>query len=81
MRSVGAIQSVEYSGGAVVLTWDSLPGLTYQVQYSSNAVQWITVNHTVSNMLKTASWTDDGSLTGGLPDHQGSRFYRVTLKP
>ena len=81
MRSMGAIQSVESVGNAVMLTWDSLPGLTYQVQYSSNAVNWTSVSQTVSNMSNTSSWTDDGSLTGGAPDTQTSRFYRIALTP
>jgi len=81
MRRVGAVQSADYTGDSVTLTWESLPGLPYQVHYSSNAIDWLSVNHTVSNLLTTASWTDDGSLTGGVPAAHASRFYRIALTP
>jgi poly(beta-D-mannuronate) lyase len=81
MRRVGPIRSVAYASNAVTLTWDSLPALGYRVQYSSNGVNWLAVSQTVSNMTFTSSWTDNGSLTGGVPGGQGARFYRIALVP
>lgn len=79
MRSVGPIESVEYTNNTVLLTWSSLPGVAYQVQFSSNAMTWLSVPQTVSNLSTTVSWTDDGSLTGQAPGAQASRFYRISL--
>lgn len=81
MRSVGPIRTIDYLGDTVTLTWDSVPGLPYRVQYSSNAVHWMSVSQTVSNQLTTSSWTDNGSLTGGAPGSKVARFYRVGITP
>ncbi|HEX5219512.1 MAG TPA: carbohydrate-binding protein, partial [Verrucomicrobiae bacterium] len=60
------------AGGAVQLTWDSVPGQTYQVQYASQ--------------LPTASWSNLGSVITATntmtsaTDSMGanaSRYYRV----
>ena len=81
MRSVGPIETIAYLSNTVTLTWESVPGLTYQVQYSSNTLNWLTVSQTISNQLTTSSWTDNGSLTGGAPGNQAARYYRIALKP
>ena len=81
MRSVGPIRSVIYTDHAVTVTWDSLPALTYQVEYSNNGIDWVGTGQTISNMVTSASWTDDGSVTGGLPGNRPTRFYRVRLMP
>jgi len=81
MRSVGAIRSIMSVSNSVVVVWDSLPALTYRVDFSTNLVQWTTVSPPISNLLMTASWTDNGSLTGGPPASKPTRFYRVRLVP
>jgi poly(beta-D-mannuronate) lyase len=81
MRSVGPIQAINYLSNAVTLTWASVPGIPYRVQYSSNAVNWLPVSQTVSNQLTKSTWTDDGSLTGGPPGNGATRFYRIVLTP
>jgi len=81
MRNIGSIRLTNDAGNSVTLTWDSLPGLAYVVQYSSNAVHWLNGSPVVSNLLTTTSWTDDGSMTGGAPGNQAARFYRLTLIP
>ena len=64
------------SAGALNLTWNAVPGQTYQVQYTSDATQ--------------TNWTNFGSpitATNGtlsLPDSTGTaqqRFYRVVIAP
>jgi hypothetical protein len=81
MRSVGPIRTVVFVSNSVTLTWDSLPALTYQVQFSSNLLDWALVGQTISNLQTSASWTDDGSQTGGAPATQVERFYRIRLVP
>ena len=81
MRSVGPIRTVAFVSNLVTLTWDSLPALTYQIQFSSNLLDWATVSQTISNLQTSASWTDDGSQTGGTPATQKQRFYRIRLAP
>jgi poly(beta-D-mannuronate) lyase len=81
MRSVGPIRTVDFVSNSLALTWDSLPALTYQVQFSSNLLDWASVSQTVSNLQTTASWADDGTQTGGAPATQTQRFYRIRLLP
>jgi poly(beta-D-mannuronate) lyase len=81
MRSVGPISTVAFVSNSVTLTWDSLPALTYQIQFSSNLLDWASVSQTISNLQTSASWTDDGSQTGGVPATQAERFYRIRLMP
>lgn len=49
MRSVGPIRTVAFVSNSVTLTWDSLPALTYQIQFSSNLLDWASVSQTISN--------------------------------
>jgi hypothetical protein len=67
------------SQGEVDLSWDSVTGRTYQVEYSTNFQSWLssqTGNLTASN--STSSWTDNGPpATESLPLGVLSRFYRV----
>jgi hypothetical protein len=63
----------------VTLTWPATPGRTYQVEYSTNLLNWFTVptgEITATNTL--ASWTDigpPGTSTAPLSDNE--RFYRA----
>lgn len=79
MRSVGPIRSVAVVTNALTLTWDALPGLRYRVFYGTNLTQWV-AGPTVSSSGASASWTDDGSQTGGAPGAGAARFYRVALE-
>jgi poly(beta-D-mannuronate) lyase len=81
MRSVGDIQSISAGSNSVTITWPSLPGLVYQVRYSSNMTNWANASGLISNMLTANTWTDDGSQTGEAPFVGGQRYYRITLVP
>ena len=81
MRSVGPIRAIAALSNSVQVVWDSLPALTYRIDFSTNLVQWTTVSPPISNLSMTASWMDDGSLTGGAPSSKPLRFYRVRLVP
>jgi poly(beta-D-mannuronate) lyase len=80
LRAAGPIKWIAVNSNSVTLTWNSLPALTYRVQYSTNLVSWTTIGQPLSNMLTTTSWTDDGSFTGGPPDSVSQRYYRVRLE-
>jgi hypothetical protein len=66
------------SNSALILgpgvTWPSVPGKMYRVQYSDNLPVWTTVVPDILATGNTASWIDPGPL----PDH---RFYRVQPLP
>ena len=68
------------------ITWNSVGGKTYAVQYANNLggsgssfVQALTVTETnvLAGVQTTSSFVDDYSLTGGA--FSSSRFYRVML--
>ncbi len=72
---------------SATLQWSGLPAnaaqkLPLQVQYSNDLVTWTSAGTraSVSYVGNTATWTDDGSLTGGLPGPTGQRFYRVIIQ-
>ena len=69
------------TGGSVFnLQWeDSRSGGMYQVQYSSNLVDWTTLPPLFLSTATNAVWSDDGSLTGNAPDRQATRYYRVLV--
>jgi len=81
MRNVGPIQSISNGAASIVITWASLPGLVYQPQWSTNFSNWLNAGSTISNMLTTCIWTDDGSATGTPPNAAGGRYYRIALLP
>ena len=63
----------------VTLTWAATAGRTYQVEYSTNLINWFTSpTGEVTATNSTASWTDTGppgTLWAPLTDME--RFYRV----
>jgi hypothetical protein len=72
--------------GYPLITWDSVGGKTYAVEYANNLsgnrstfAQALTVTETnvAAGVETTHSFVDDYSLTGGAPTN--SRFYRVLL--
>jgi hypothetical protein len=73
---VPAFQSVAKSGNEVVLSWKSLAGLTYQVQYSTSltGTNWIGLTNGIPGIHGATSFKDT-SASGS------RRFYRVVLLP
>jgi trimeric autotransporter adhesin len=69
-------QSVVQTAGALTLTWSTVPGRVYQVQYTTNLSQadWTNLGDT---NLATSGTTSAADSTA--PDQQ--RFYRVALLP
>jgi Immunoglobulin I-set domain/Bacterial Ig domain/Immunoglobulin domain len=70
-----AFQSVTVSNGIATLTWTSVNGLTYRLQYIGDltTTNWINVVPDVLATGPTASATNDASAA--------QRFYRVMLLP
>jgi hypothetical protein len=66
--------SVSFTPGSLVLTWNSLPGISYHVE-SSSALQgstWTDVSGAIIAFGTTTSWTDFEVAS------RSQRFYRVT---
>jgi hypothetical protein len=70
------IQNVTKSGGAVHFTWNTVAGLSYQIQFATNLIQpdWINLGSATVASGSTLSATDSVG-----PDAQ--RFYRIIRTP
>ena len=64
------------ANGHVTISYPTLAGRTYQVEYSNTLGTWNNGPAAVTGDGSAKQWTDNGSLTGGLP---GKRFYRVRV--
>ncbi len=68
---------------AVVLTWEALDAIDYQIQYcdtlSSNTWQMVPVGFGIPTMIPSSmGWIDDGTVITNLPVwQQPQRFYRL----
>jgi hypothetical protein len=74
--SAPAFQSVTPANGAVTLTWSALPGLAYQVQYTTNLASglWNNIGSAVTATNLTITRSD-------VQPSDSQRFYRVVLSP
>jgi subtilisin-like proprotein convertase family protein len=64
-----------FGPNGVSLSWSAPPGSEFAVQYASSPVgPWSDVPTTFTSTTGQFSFTDDGSLTGGLPPQ---RFYKL----
>jgi hypothetical protein len=70
---------IEPAQGAVTVTWPATPGRTYQVEYSTNLINWFAVpNGELTATNTSASWTDTGPPgTRSAPLTDTERFYRA----
>ncbi|MCW1921790.1 alkaline phosphatase D family protein [Luteolibacter arcticus] len=64
------------ANGHVTVSYPTLAGRIYQVEYSNTLGAWPSGPAAVTGDGSAKQWTDDGSLTSGLP---GKRFYRVRV--
>jgi PKD repeat protein len=71
-----ALQPVSLSNGVLTISWGSISGLTYRVQYATNlaAPSWNNLGVDVMATGDTASTTD-------LTEPDAQRFYRVLVVP
>ncbi len=63
--------------GTCTLAWPTTIGEWYQVEFSSDLVNWTLLGNSVSATTSAMTWTDSGTLTGTHPSTQTKRFYRV----
>ena len=70
------IQSIDFTSGSVVITWSSVAGQTYQLQYQ-DALGDPTWNNLDLDIPATGSSTTATNVVGDLPQ----RFYRVLMLP
>jgi len=72
-------EQVQPTNDTVTLTWPATSGRTYQVEYSTNLLNWFTVptaEVTATNTI--ATWTDTGPpATHSTPLTDPERFYRA----
>jgi hypothetical protein len=71
-----ALQILSSANGAITLTWSTLPGLSYQVQYQSDvtSASWVNLGSVITATGSTATASDTLAA-------EGQRFYRVLLLP
>ncbi len=64
-------------GKDVLLSWKSLSGMGYRLQYSSDLATWKTIRHPFTGTGERLEWTDTGPpLTESHPSTVSKRFYR-----
>jgi hypothetical protein len=70
-----SLQSVIFHGGVLTFSWSTVPGNTYQVQYTSNLSQsiWSSLGGPISATTTSTNATDT-------PGPVGQRFYRITAQ-
>ena len=75
VNALPVIQSIQVNAGQVTLSWSSIPGISYRVQYKSHPPDaWSNLSGDVGATNTTSSKTD----TSGL---MTDRFYRVMVLP
>src|SRR3954447_5578882 len=74
-----AIQSVSHAPSGTTITWTSQPGISYRVQWKTDADYgaWQSITPDIAGTGSTLNWTDNGSQTGGV--NAPHRFYRVAV--
>jgi hypothetical protein len=65
--------------GAVTITFPSSAGRSYRVEFSHDLALWSPGSPIIPGDGLVKQWTDDGTFTGGLPDPDGKRFYRIAV--
>ncbi len=68
-------KSLSFGPGGASFSWSASSSATFAVLYAEDpAGPWIELPAIISSATGEFSFTDDGTLTGGLPSH---RFYRI----
>jgi uncharacterized repeat protein (TIGR03803 family) len=67
-------QAVTLTDGTLTLTWDTEPGVTYQLQYTLGSTPWINLGSAATATSATLTATD--SVTNSL-----QRWYRLVVLP
>ena len=73
------ITGIRYTGGETTLTFDTVPGMTYNIYYRDSLDAGWTLIESVTGQGVGTQYVDDGSLTSPSPSAATSRFYRVGM--
>lgn len=69
--------AISNADGSITLNWPSKIDYWYQVEISSDLMNWVFVGTSVRATSNAMTWTDNGTQTGSHPATQPKRFYRV----
>lgn len=72
---------ITINNDAVQLTWPTLTGVRYQIEWSPDLAQWFPVGSASLGTGWNMTWIDDGSATPSPPLNATERFYRLRLSP
>jgi uncharacterized repeat protein (TIGR03803 family) len=73
------VNSTVLSGNQLTISWPSVIGKVYTIQYSTDLKNWNAVSPQIIANSQTSTWIDNGSSTGGSVGLQQKRFYRVVV--
>jgi hypothetical protein len=73
------ITDIAYSGGSSTITFDSAPGVEYQVYYRDSMADAWTLIEQVTGQGGSTEYVDDGSLTDPDPTDVTQRLYMVGM--
>jgi hypothetical protein len=72
----------KFPDGRVLLTFDSIEGRVYFVEYSEDLDRWRTAFPSITAVGEGIQWVDNGwPKTEGHPAESSERFYRVRVAP
>jgi autotransporter-associated beta strand protein len=74
VNATGLAQSLSVSGGVATASFAGIPGYSYQIQRSTNLVDWVTLLTTNAPSGGLFQFTDDFNDLGGPPS---SAYYRL----
>lgn len=76
-----AIKSLSYDPlKGVTITWESVAGAKYAVQYTDDLTAAWTTLVTLTGTGTLMEWLDDGTLTALHPSNVPKRFYRLRIE-
>ncbi|MCP4649653.1 MAG: hypothetical protein GY853_06185 [PVC group bacterium] len=67
-------------GHNIILSWNSYPGITYDIYYSDDGSTWhLAQSEIPASGISTTTWPDNGEYTGTHPKNVSIRYYRVAV--
>jgi hypothetical protein len=81
--SLNSVSSFAVTGASLASTtfsfqWPSGENYIYEIQTSENLSSWQTIN-SITGMVGSTTWSDDGTKSGVSPSQAPRRFYRVRI--
>lgn len=72
-----------WSNADILFKKNGAPGnpITLRAETPGQVILSGNAGATISNMLTTSTWIDDGTVTGGTPRGAARRYYRLALVP